>query len=375
VSVSNVEKVNLVLGVAGRISSDYSSKWIGTFPDNAQVSVTQSIDTLARFAVNTNIQTAKVSLGDKVSLVRHYNEVSGGTDTLKVGELNGTAGSFIEGGFVGGRKVTYAFGYLNTDAEFAGQIRPYHHPKDSVTNSDLMIHKVGTGRWTLSGNSPDFNGSAVEVVEGTLAIGGVLGTAGENSTYINVRTGATLQSNGATLGAFQTGIYNGATLAGGVTIAGGLYVEPDATIKLHVRNFTDFDVVTVAGDVTFDGDAILDITVDAATAGAKAKLFNVDGSLEGAFAKIFVNGVNITTNKADTPNAKFVWHADTAELEALSTFTGVADVTPQKEIQSIIYYNVSGIQVTEHTPGIQIRKITYTDGTVEAVKTVVKYNK
>ncbi|GHV25212.1 hypothetical protein FACS1894176_03160 [Bacteroidia bacterium] len=375
-SVSNVSTVNLVLGQTGRISSDYSSKWTGSFPDGTQVNVTQNIDTIARFAVNTNIQNAKVNLGDKTSLVRHYNENNTGTDTLFVGELNGTAGSFIEGGFVGGRKVTYTFGGLNTNAEFAGEIKKYQYSADSVVVSDLMIHKIGTGIWTLSGNSPEYSGSLIEVREGTLAIGGTLGQA-TNTTAVNVRAGATLKGNGGNLGAFITTVYNGATLAGDLTIENILYVEPDVTIKLHVADFTNYDVLKVTGDVTFDGDAILDITVNNSTVGAKAKLFDFTdlSVLESAFAQILVNGEDITANTTATAGAKFVWLPATGELLSQTTITDIATVAIAKEVQSVRYYNLTGIQVAKDTEGIVIVKTTYTDGTSSVVKVLNPYNR
>jgi hypothetical protein len=374
--VINVSTVNLVLGVTGKLSSDYSSKWIGAFDENAQVNVTQNIDTIARFAVNnTNVQNVKVSLGDNVSLVRHYNEVAAGTDTLFVGELKGTAGSIIEGGFIGGRAVTYAFGGLNTDAEFAGTIKKYRHNADSINNSDLMIQKIGTGTWTLSGNSPEYDGSLIEVREGTLVIGGVLGQI-TNTTAANVRAGATLKGNGGTLGAFLTTVYNGATLAGDITIENGLYLEPEATIKLHVDDFTNYDVLTVTGDVTFDGDAVLDIKVDNATPGAKAKLFEIAdlSVLEYAFAQILVNGEDITANTTSTPNAKYVWLPATGELLSQTTISDIATIDVTKEVQSIRYYNLTGIQVAKNTAGIVIAKTIYTDGTSSVTKVLNPYN-
>jgi hypothetical protein len=375
-SVSNVSTVNLVLGVTGKLSSDYSSKWIGAFDENAQVNVTQSIDTIARFAANnTNVQNVKVSLGDNVSLVRHYNEVAAGTDTLFVGELKGTAGSIIEGGFIAGRAVTYAFGGLNTNAEFAGTIKKYRHNTDSINNSDLMLLKIGTGIWTLSGNSPEYDGSLIEVREGTLAIGGVLGQV-TNTTAANVRAGATLKGNGGILGAFLTTVYNGATLAGDITIENGLYLEPEATIQLHVADFTKYDVLTVTGDVTFDGDAVLDIKVDNATEGAKAKLFEIAdlSVLEYAFAQILVNGEDITANTTSTPNAKYVWLPATGELLSLTDLTGISTFETAKEVQSIRYYNLTGIQVAKNTAGIVIVKTIYTDGTSSVTKVLNAYN-
>jgi autotransporter-associated beta strand protein len=375
--VINVSTVNLVLGVTGKLSSDYSSKWIGAFDENAQVNVTQNIDTIARFAVNnTNVQNVKVRLGDNVSLVRHYNEVAAGTDTLFVGELNGTAGSIIEGGFIAGRAVTYAFGGLNTNAVFAGTIKKYRHNIDSINNSDLMLLKIGTGTWTLSGNSPEYDGSLIEVREGTLQIGGTLGLV-SNTTIVNVREGATLKGAGGQLGANLTYIYNGATLAGDLTIENTLYLEPETTVKLHVTDFTNYDVITVTGDVVFDGDAILDIKVDNATAGAKAKLFELNdlSVLEYAFAQILVNGENITNNTATTPGAKYAWLPATGELLSLEDFTGITTIENAKEVQSIKYYNLTGIQVTKNTEGIVIAKTIYTDGSSKAVKIFNPYNR
>ena len=71
------------------------------------------------------------------SATHNYNENSSGTDVVTSGELSGTAGSVVEGGFINGRQGTYAVGNLNTDAVFEGTIRQFM-PTDSTSATSIV---------------------------------------------------------------------------------------------------------------------------------------------------------------------------------------------------------------------------------------------
>jgi autotransporter-associated beta strand protein len=370
-AISNVSTVNIVFGQTGKISTNYSNQWTGTFPDNAQVNITSGIDTIVAFAVNnTNVENVKVRLGDKTRLIRHYNENGTATDTLKVGELNGTAGSFIEGGFVGGRKVTYMFGGLNTDAVFAGEIRKYQHTADSIADGDLMIHKIGTGKWTLSGESPNYAGSLIEIRGGTLEISGTLGSV-SNTTLVNVRESATLKGAGGYLGANLVTVSGGAAIAGKLTISNSLDLEDGATVKMNVANFTNnYDVITVNGDVVLYGNAVLDITVKSSTQGAKIQLFENNNLSALTFTQILVNGEDITEYTENTSGAKYVWLPETAELLSLvdKDDTGIDNIAASKIIKEVRYYDITGKPATKNTNGFVIAKTIYSDGSAKSAK-------
>jgi autotransporter-associated beta strand protein len=414
-AITNVSKVNLTFGVAGRLkSADWATQWTGVFPENTEVNVINGVEgsLLNGFGVNnTSVEKATVNLGDSIRLLRYYNENAQGTDTLRIGALNGTATSIIEGGFIDGRKSTYMFGGLNTDAEFAGTLRSFLKNDTAVvtsrySTSRTFLYKVGTGTWTLSGNSPEHSGNIV-VREGTLAISGSLVAAVDTVT---VESGATLDVSG-TFGIKDVTVYGTVNNTGSMIIIGdvtkpesnkditvygtfensgsisgakNMYVKTDgvfegsialsnnldligATIKLNVADTHTagaYDVITIAGDLVMYEGNTLDIKVDKATKGDKIKLIDC-ANIGGEFETILVNGKNISEQP-------FVWYGETGELEVTEDFTGIATVGTAKIVQAIQYYNLTGMQVTKNTTGFVIKKITYTDGSVETVKTFVK---
>jgi autotransporter-associated beta strand protein len=386
-SISNVSKLNIILSQPGRLNSaNWTTQWTGSMPDNIEVNVINGLEdsSLAGFGIgNTNFEKAKVNLGDNIRLLRFYNENSGGTDTLRIGELNGTASSVIEGGFVDGRKTAYMFGGLNTDAVFAGEIRSFTNA-DAVSTSNLFLYKVGTGKWTLSGQSPDYHGTVV-VREGTLDITGVVGVAGD-TTKVTVQSDATLNVRGyfgteeivvdGTLNVSRSAgspisrdvfVRAGGTFNGSIDLTGNLDLT-GATVKLYVTDTHtdgDYDVITVAGDVILYESNTLSVTVAKATAGDKIKLIYTPNGLQGEFEQILVNGQDISERP-------FTWDPETGELTATADFVKIDEVDAIKTVQSVSYYNLTGSKVTKDTLGFIIRKITYTDGSTKTEKVFVQ---
>ncbi|MDR2805590.1 MAG: hypothetical protein LBB85_08135 [Dysgonamonadaceae bacterium] len=393
-AITNVSKVNITLSVAGRLkSADWATEWTGSVPENTEVNAINGIEdaSIAGFGVNnTFLEKAKVNLGDNIRLVRYYNENAQGTDTLRIGALNGTAASVIEGGFIDGRKSTYMFGGLNTDAEFAGTIRSFIKNDTAIvtsrtSTSRTFLYKIGTGKWTLSGNSPEHSGNIV-VREGTLAIGGSLIAAIDTVTIEN---GATLDVSGSfgikeayVNGTFKnTGISDlqymylqeGGILEGGINLSANLDLYK-ATLKLTVADSHTadaYDVVNIAGDFVVNEECTLDITVLKATTGDKIILINAPNGMQAAtdqgFDQILINGKSITEQTA------CVWRPETGELEFTEDISvGIATVGTAKIVQATQYYNLTGMQVTKDATGFVIKKITYTDGSIETVKAFVK---
>ncbi|MDR2086932.1 MAG: hypothetical protein LBP72_07120 [Dysgonamonadaceae bacterium] len=375
-AITGVSTINIQLTAPGRYSSAaWTTNWSGAgFPENAKINVTNHVETgrKAGFGVGkTTLENVKVHLGDSVRLVREYNEGSGGTDVVVIGEISGTAAALIEGGFVDGRQQTYQVGGLNTDAVFAGTIRQYAPTDSTFSTSTLHLVKAGTGKWTVMGDLL-FSGD-LTVEAGTLALGGFVD---QSVTQIKVDTAATLQGYNAVV---ATGVdVNIATLSGSLD-AYSLALT-GSTLKLYVNSFTedDHDKIITQGDFTTipalgDEQNILDISVNAATQGAKVQLIEVLGNPDITFDQIKVNGVDITENTADTPGAEFVWDNDTFELLSLINKEGsvIDETLIEKTIRSTQYYDLAGRVTTKDAKGFVIKKITYTDGTQAVQKAFV----
>ncbi len=135
-----------------------------------------------------------------------------GNLTIQLGALAGGPNTKLRGRQTdsGATATTYVIGALNMDATFAGSI----HSDGDLLGVNLV--KVGSGKWTLSGNS-NFVGS-LEIDAGTLALSGSLAcTAGAdlNNTAALIMAGGTLTVDSLEIAA-------GATLSGNGTIAGEL---------------------------------------------------------------------------------------------------------------------------------------------------------
>jgi hypothetical protein len=403
-AITNVSGVNILLSNPGRLkSTDWTTKWTTIFPENTVVNVSNVPDTtIVGFGAGNNaLKDATVNLGDNVRLVRDYNEAAAGTDTLRIGALNGTALSYVESGWVDGRKSSYMVGGLNTDADFAGTLRSFVKNDTAVftsrtSTSRMFLYKVGTGKQTLSGNSPEYSGNIV-ARGGTLAITGSLIAANDtvtvesgatldvsgsfgildanvngtfelsgDATLRDVNVNGTFRNKGTISGARDMFVKAGGVFEGGIDL-GNTFDLTGATVKLNVEDTHidgAYDVITVAGDALIYEGNTLSITVAKATKGDKIKLLDC-ANIGGEFEQVLINGVAI----AEKP---FIWHGETGELEATDDMVGITDIVNVKDIQSVRYYNLTGMQVTKNTTGFVIKKITYTDGSVETVKSFVK---
>lgn len=424
---TNVSTLNVNLAIPGRVHPS-TATWTTTFSsatpyDNMRINANNICESyvfgeetfenpIVGFSITEAVAVnAHIHLGDNVRLVRNYNEVSGGTSVTQIGALSGTANSKIHVGWVPDRAASIQVGNLNIDTQYEGTIEKYYlfNRPDSLIVSKAAIIKVGTGKWTLNGdqildNGITVNGGELELLGdifmaagnvivndgGTLTVGGKFGELYGDivmpTTSTTVNQGGTLKGlRGNQIKSIQTTVNAGGTLVGdlnfdysvsmdtGIPAASEEEVDIPASVwKPFVTSFNegDFDKMVVEmGDGAFYGD--LNVTVDSAKKGEKIQLIQGNGNLDVAFGKIIVNGVDITNFTEATANAQFVWFPDTFELLSMADKKGsnIEDINTGKEIQNILYYDLSGRQVTKDAKGFVIQKIIYTDDTFSVKKT------
>ncbi|GAB6010972.1 hypothetical protein [Viscerimonas tarda] len=391
-TIAHVSTVNFYLKKVGKQDgSSWTGNMASIYPENVKLNVINALDTdtIAGFSgVSNNMQKVRMHLGDSVRLVRNYNEAN--NEVVTFGEITGTAKSVIEGGFVSGRVQTYAVGNLNTDAVFDGAIRPYMLTNHTFrTDNTLHLNKIGTGKWTLTGhvNHP----GDISVKAGTLEL---LGKVDELVTGIIVEADATLKTGAieikssnvivnpqGTLKVKSTGFAGDVQVSGTLQGAASMYNLGliDANLQLTVDNFDagNYDVITSESDVTIMRGSI-NLTVNDATAGSIINLIAAGSGMvsypEGISTSVFVNGVDITANTEETPDAEFVWFPETGELKSLVTKhfeNGVGQVAAEaKEVKHVQYYDLLGRPVKDNAKGIVIRRTVYTDNTSSVDKSI-----
>ncbi len=435
VKTKNVSTVNVLLKTSGAKSSNYWSGSSTSLPRNAQVNVSTDIENSKMpiaFATNlTMLDSSKVHLGNNIRIIRHANEGSGGSDRLKIGELTGSASSYIEGGYVDGRASGYEIGSLGTDAVFDGSIRPWLSKIvqgaviDSTTmlrqpdtlvwgRSGIRLDKVGTGKWTVNG-SITFPGvtsttmyNYIYVKKGTLELNNKISfsdyitksKAGLDSAVIaphainiypkatlilkdsllapavnlitlRVDTTGTLECKGNHIGAYNFDVLG--NFRGDVKLANSFSSYDKATISMNVNSFVEgnYDVIDAQGDVTVIS-SVLDITVVNAVKGQSIPMIKSMGNINLTFSKVLVNGVDITTNTPDTEGAKYVWYLDEATnagtLLSLVSETSVQNPNAYKVIKEIQLFDVLGRKIHNRSKGLVLKKIIYDDNTTEIQK-------
>ncbi len=248
---------------------------------------------------NTNgFGTAKLNLaaGVNMSVLFNFNP----TLTISAGEINGAATSFLGGGTVGGRTLTWSVGAIDTDSVFNGTIRD--GGTSGQNTGPTAITKVGSRKWTIAGSNT-YTGITT-VSAGTLQIGnggtsGSLGSGGtvtnnaalvfnrsDAATVSNVINGiGTLAQNGSgtlTLASIGNGYTGGTAINGGTLninsvwqLGGGVYggltfgatggtLQYASTLLNSATDITQdtsdggLGVNGVAKNVTLTGNAIID---------------------------------------------------------------------------------------------------------------------
>ena len=179
------------------------------------------------------IPSAALNLGAGVTALWAGNLNSGSSSFVSIGQLSGAATSFLRGGNILGRQLTYRIGARGGDATFAGTI-------SEQTNGITNLVKQGTGSWNLTGSAA-INGN-LTVEDGTLAISGTFNQITGKSA--SVLEEASLTLNG-TLNTPSLTIVGGGLLTGSGTLNGNL--SNAGMVELTGGHFT------VSGDITNSG--------------------------------------------------------------------------------------------------------------------------
>jgi autotransporter-associated beta strand protein len=159
-------------------------------------------------AMNFGSASAHFDLGTAGAMLNNRN----GNITIQLGALSGGPNTKLYGRQTGSGATTstYVVGALNANTTFAGSI------SNAGDLSGLNLVKVGTGTWTLSGNS-NYVGS-LGIDAGNLTLSGSLAcTAGADVNHT-----ASLTLAGGTLTVNSLEIAPGASFNGNGTIAGEL---------------------------------------------------------------------------------------------------------------------------------------------------------
>jgi autotransporter-associated beta strand protein len=213
----------------------------GTLRINGGTTNTNFGDSLGLFDLGTSTATLSNRNG---AITINLGAVQGGPRTTFFGRSSGG----------GTTTSTYVVGALNTNNTFAG----------SFSNGDdqlgIVIDKVGTGNWTLSGTSSFLGTFLVE--NGTLTVSGSMTLSGsDNNNAVNLETqnGANFVLAGGTVTSTTVEIDNGATFTGNGAVNGKLINNGVATVNgggpLIVNgNFQN------NGTMTIDGGSTLQVT-------------------------------------------------------------------------------------------------------------------
>lgn len=215
---------------------------------------------------------ATISIGDKVEMGAYSSTGASGTNnstTVKIGALEGSAAASVAGG-------KWEIGYTNNDAVYNGSF-----------TATATVTKVGTGKWTLTGNSSST--SVVNINGGTLEVNNTSGSAtGTSAVY--VKEGATLTGKGIIGG--STLVYSGALLSPGtgtfglgtLTINGILSLLSGSVTEIDLLG-ANYDKLVVGGTASLNGTLKLTNKGVPYTAGSSYKIIEAK-TITGSFSTI-----------------------------------------------------------------------------------------
>lgn len=263
------------------IRDSYSGNWSGFTGQLNLLSNTNGGD--LRINTLTGFGTAKLNLGagTNVAVLFNFNPSA----TLSAGEISGAANSFLGGGTVAGRTLTWNVGGANTNAQFDGTIR------DGGVNGGgigpTAITKSGTGVWTLTGSNTYSGATAVNT--GTLQIGNgvVTGSVIAGTSAITVGASGTLAVNLAAGETFTKGVANNGivktiasgtnTLSGAITGSGALQQTGSGTTTLTASSSYSGGTTVNAGTLEVAG-ALVGTTAIAVNSGGTLLLSGSGGT-------------------------------------------------------------------------------------------------
>ena len=235
------------------------------------------------FRINTSAGFGKatLNLGDKTFAYYLPAPSSSGT-TLEAGAITGAAGSILRGSSISGRTLTWKVGGINTDAVYPGTIA------EAGTGSTLVINKVGTGTWTISGNNT-YRGNTI-VTAGKLLVNNTAGS-GTGTGSVIVAANAILGGTGilsSTVGLSQGAMIDpGNNGIGTFTVGGSLFITTSSKVLAEINpSNSTADRLNVAATLTYGGTLQLSkLGAGEFAAGNNFKLFNAT-TYAGSFASI-----------------------------------------------------------------------------------------
>lgn len=279
-----------------------------------------------------------------------------------IGGLSGDASTYLSGSSksTNGFTCSWTVGTANTDETFNGKINNWSAGGSGHTGT-VSINKQGSGYWRLTGNN-DYKG-ATNVTGGNLIVNGTNSGTGA----VNVMNeGSTLSGKGSIAGLVR--IY-----AGGIIQAGD-FEEGANGAKLTLKSSLEVKTDGVV-NVLLDGSGIN--TIDAANVtlkdGAVIMMGENDSQnvfMDGETFQIFSKGVVVEGNVKMIP--EIPGDGQTWDLSSLST-DGVIkvvgnpsgiDLKKAENVDSIEYFDLSGMRVLAPEKGAYLMRVTAKDGKV-----------
>lgn len=337
---SLVTKGNVEANLMNRMPI-FNNNYIGA------IEVSTTLDEPSYFATSIIDQSnSKLKLGENVRMI--YGTAPANTNddatatSMTIGELSGAASSSLAGSYI--RRINYKVGSLNTNATFAGAISP-------ANGAVLSIYKVGTGKWTLSGQSPEYTGN-LYVNSGELIVTGSLASE-ESMGNLTVDAGAKLSGTGVI--SVNNPVILGA-LAGSLTFdSPSVTMEEGSTLEI-VINGESSNKITTRGEFKYGGKLV----VTAQNEPAQGTYKIIDAAEYTAAGEHGFNEVQL-------PSDKWSFNFATGEL-VIGVASGINTPDSNKTIKSVEYFNVAGAKVEPTQKGFVIKVTKYTDGSSSTSK-------
>ena len=215
--------------------------------------------------VNRSLENNRVVLHQGATLCTEANTAGSG---FRIGHLETEVGSTLSGYMKNSRSAYYMLGLTNTDATLAGTIAPSGYRDDT----QLGIIKEGRGTYMITGNDNYVSG-ALRVMEGRVLV--MNDRAAAESGKLRGALGAKPNATDAIAFVLGKGILGGTGCIGGTvdnygTIEPGadgvgvltlknyaaakdanLFVHPASKLRIEVGSVSNFDQLTIDGQVKY----------------------------------------------------------------------------------------------------------------------------
>jgi len=255
----------------------------------------------------------------------------------------------------------------------------------NTTKEGSQMNVTGAGVLDVNGKITFVTDSAAHVIKvanGTLQLHQSIIAPAINQISLTVDSAGVFKTGNNSIGA-STVLINGIVEGGGKYANTFSLTSDDAILKLKVNGFEEgnYEYVDALGDISIK-KGVIDITVSGTINGSKQiTILKAGGNYDildnMEFVKVYVNGQDITANTAQTEVPEgggiFYFNAESGVLGHLGT-TGISDINAGKEVKKIEYYNFLGQKITKSQSGYILKKITYTDESVQTIKIFNKKN-